>query len=173
MPDYGNLSHLAQGFVVVIQPPLSSFSSYGPTSSAPSHSPSLGFDPGRGMEQGCVLSCIATVAGVSYEKARAEAADLVGFHTYSPGLRLKDAKKILNSLGVTSSRHRQKGVDWKDLPDLAIVSVGTSSTRHAVVFERNGNNEYIYDRNNYGPVPRLSNYQLLNDDFYLKIDRNS
>ncbi|QTF09561.1 hypothetical protein HC231_17795 [Brenneria izadpanahii] len=167
MPGYGNLSHLAQGYSAL----MSSHEVSYPAGSASSHGPTLRFDRGEGWnEPGCVVACIAMVAGVPYKEARDQAESVADFDG-ERGLTFTEAQDILESMGVEASRHDQD-VDWSDLPDLAIVSVqGEVSEAHSVVFERNGNNEYIYDWKNYAPVPRSSNYELLSDDYYLEIHR--
>ncbi|CPR13989.1 hypothetical protein JMY81_06360 [Brenneria goodwinii] len=167
MPGYGNLSHLAQGYSALMPSHEVSY----PTSSASSHGPTLRFDRAEGWsEPGCVVACIAMVAGVPYKEARDQAASVADFDG-ERGLTFIEAKDILESMGVEATRHDQD-VDWSDLPDLAIVSVqGEVSEAHSVVFERNGDNEYIYDWKNYAPVPRSSSYELLSDDYYLEIHR--
>lgn len=134
------------------------------------HGPTLSLKSGSGWnEPGCVVASIATVAKTRYGHARAAAVDVAGFGDGS-GLTFTQGKEILDSLGVTSSVHDQVS-SWGDLPDLAIISVyGKNGGAHAVVFERNGGNEYIYDWQNARPIRRSAgDYTLLPKDKYLAI----
>ncbi|WP_175413695.1 cysteine peptidase family C39 domain-containing protein [Brenneria rubrifaciens] len=150
---------------------LSQFSAGYGASTTPLEGATLRFERGEGWnESGCAVACIAMVAGVSYETAR-EKAKSIGNYDHTEGLTFKKAKKILKSMNIESSVYTQSG-KWSDLPDLAFVSVlGSNSNSHAVVFERNGDKEIIYDWKNRGPVYRTSDYKLREGRTYLEIHR--
>lgn len=122
-------------------------------------------------EPGCVVAAIATVADVSYTRARSRAASIAGFDGTS-GMKFKDAERVLSDLGVSASWHKQGG-NWSSLPDKAIIAVkGPTGVAHAVVHERDSYGvTYLYDRKNpYGPMPRkATDYNLMQDDAYLDL----
>lgn len=119
-------------------------------------------------EPGCVVSAIATVAGVDYRTARAKAAEIADFNG-AGGMNYTDAGPVLDSLGVSNSRHMQHG--WDSLPNLALITVHGrhSDAEHAVVFRRKNGQEYIYDRHNDGVIRHDSGYVLKEDASYLDI----
>lgn len=129
------------------------------------------FTPGTEWhEPGCTVASIATVAKVSYETARAKAADIAGFDG-SSGVGFRDAEDVLKSLGVHATTHHQ-GDKWSALPNLAIITVeGGNNVPHAVVFKRKDGEEFIYD---YGRVGRPSDYQLYRGSAeYIEIHRSA
>ena len=119
---------------------------------------------------GRMIDCIAMVAKVSYEKAKQAAIDI--YADYNPaeeGLTFKNAKKVIRKLGLKCERRFDKGKDWKDLPDLAIVAVGENGTR-AVVFVRENGQEFICDSSNKEPVSRKDYpHKRDPDGLYIKI----
>lgn len=142
---------------------------YGDTHSAGSST--VRFTSGtQWREQGCTVASIATIAKVSYQKARKRAAAMAAFDG-SEGMCLSDAENILATLGVSATT-RNQGSRWSDLPDLAIVTVHDigSGDPHAVVFKRKTGEELVYD---FGVVRRPSDYQLYSGGGaeYLEIHR--
>ena len=125
---------------------------------------------GWGEGNGCVVTCIAAVANISFGEARRAAIDAVNFEPGGDGLDFKEAQTILENFGIESRRYRYKnGIDWSDLPDIAFVTVyGPGGGAHAVVFVRSNNGEFIFDMNKDGPVS-CNNYKLDPDDAYLEI----
>ena len=116
---------------------------------------------------GCVITCIAMIANISYQKARALSLD---YWSPDDGMLTKDAKYVLEHLGIESRVHDQDSeTSWSDLPDLAIVAVRTNSENHAVVFGRTKDGrELIFDTNNHGPVSCYE-YKLLDNNYYVEI----
>ncbi|HET9645193.1 MAG TPA: hypothetical protein VFP68_17970 [Burkholderiaceae bacterium] len=121
-------------------------------------------------EPGCVVSCIAMVAGTDYAKARSVAASVAGFDG-TDGLSLRDVPKVFDKLGVSATHHEIQ-TTWSELPDFAIITVHGRATEHAVVFRRQGGKEYIYDWQRSGPVLRSdADYSLRKYSSYLEIHK--
>jgi hypothetical protein len=118
-------------------------------------------------EGGCTVTCVAMAARVSYAKAREIAIETGGFIPDN-GMDVSDAKVVLERLGISSTVRSQSG-GWSSLPDFAIIVVsGSSSSKHAVLFRRKGDREYIYDCNKYSPSS-VSDYSLRTDEDCLEI----
>jgi hypothetical protein len=123
-----------------------------------------------GCGNGCVVSCIAMVAGISLSEALRYAIDIVGFEPGGDGLSFREGKEILDALDIESTRYLGT-FDWQDSnsADLAIVSVNTSGERHAVVCITTNLGVTIFDSNY--PYPRSPrDYVFSENDAYLEID---
>ena len=121
---------------------------------------------------GQVTDCIAMVAKVSYKEAKQAAIDTIAdYNPAKEGMTFKNAKKAIRKLGLKCERRYDKGKDWKDLPDLAIVAVAVEQNRsRAVVFVRENGKEFICDSSNKEPVLRKDYPDKLDsDDAYIKI----
>lgn len=110
------------------------------------------------------------VARVSLSHAEGMARNEVDYTPGGRGLNFSEAETILSELGVSSTQHSYSGsIDWRDFPDLAIVSVwGPNGGKHAVVYMYTDAGAVIFDCNNSSPS-YPSNYDFCDDDEYLEI----
>jgi ABC-type bacteriocin/lantibiotic exporter with double-glycine peptidase domain len=100
---------------------------------------------------GCGIASVAALAGVSYDRAKAEASRL--------GILAEDRKlwsdtkyvrMLLRKFGISVAGKEQRFVTWETLPDRALLAVkwhlenGTPFW-HWVVFAREGRSLYVLD----------------------------
>lgn len=125
-----------------------------------------------GHGNGCVIDCVAMVSGVSQSRVQKVASDEVGFVPgNNRGLNFSKAETILSELGISSTQHSYSGsIDWRDFPDLAIVSVwGPHGGKHAVVYIYTDAGAIIFDANESKPS-YPSDYDFCDNDEYLEIN---
>ncbi|HET9645191.1 MAG TPA: hypothetical protein VFP68_17960 [Burkholderiaceae bacterium] len=104
------------------------------------------------------------VAEKDYKEARNVAASVAGFDG-SEGIRLSDAKKVLDDFGINATVNERPEA-WSELPDFAVITVQGKETDngHAVVFRRKDGEEYIFDGNRDGPIRRSDADYALDPD---------
>jgi hypothetical protein len=127
--------------------------------------------PDKGEGEGNAVCAIAVASGVSY--ARAWNAAVENGYSVEGGMGNSQIEATLKDLGVKYTRHYGGSYSgWKDLPDLAIVTVNLSGDLHSVVFERRSDGrEYIYDSHKNAPCGTRG-YTLDTDDSYFAIHRH-
>ncbi len=100
---------------------------------------------------GCAIACAATIAGLTYGQTRQIANDL-GIYAEDQKLWSETAyiRRILTELGFAAASEETIFDDWKDLPDLALLSTKWHLAEgrpywHWVVFVRDGEDAYVLD----------------------------
>ena len=91
---------------------------------------------------GCAIACVATIAGVCYEKARVVAADL-GIYTSDETLWSDTAhvRRLLDAFGFATASEEVAFRAWESLPDLCLLAIkwrmkASQAFWHWVVFYR-------------------------------------
>jgi ABC-type bacteriocin/lantibiotic exporter with double-glycine peptidase domain len=100
---------------------------------------------------GCGIASVAALAGVSYDRAKAEAHRL---GIFAKDRRLwSDAeyvRTLLRAFGISAVGKEQRFVTWEKLPDRALLAVKWHLEKgtpfwHWVVFAREGKSLYVLD----------------------------
>jgi hypothetical protein len=100
---------------------------------------------------GCGIASVAALAGVSYARARSQAARL-GISAEDPKLwsETRHVRTLLSSFGKSVSRKERRFQSWETLPDLALLAIKWHLERgkpywHWVVFVREEGSSYVLD----------------------------
>jgi len=100
---------------------------------------------------GCGIASVATLARVSYARAKTEA-NRLGIYAEDPQLWSDTihVRTLLNNFGLSTSRKEQVFLSWDKLPDLALLAIKWHREHgkpfwHWVVFVREGKQSYVLD----------------------------
>ena len=100
---------------------------------------------------GCGIASVATIAGLSYAKAKT-VANALGIHADDDKLwsDTSHVRRLLRHLGYTTSSGEAPFKSWDALPDLALLSIKWHVELgrpfwHWVVFVREGAQAYVLD----------------------------
>ena len=100
---------------------------------------------------GCGIASVAALAGVSYARAKAQAARL-GISAEDPKLwsDTKYVRTLLGEFGLSTSGKQRKFHSWERLPDLALLAIKWHLEKgkpywHWVVFVREEESTYVLD----------------------------
>lgn len=100
---------------------------------------------------GCGIASVAALAGVSYARAKAQAARL-GISAEDPKLwsDTKYVRTLLGKFGLSTSGKQRKFHSWERLPDLALLAIKWHLEKgkpywHWVVFVREEESTYVLD----------------------------
>lgn len=124
---------------------------------------------------GCGIASVATIAGLSYTKAKAVANSL-GIYAADRALwsETEYVRRLLRYLGCSVSPREYPFKSWSIVPDLALLSIrwhleGGRPYWHWVVFVREGDDAYILDskkglRNN-----RRTDFWRINPKWFIPV----
>ncbi|HEX9144669.1 MAG TPA: cysteine peptidase family C39 domain-containing protein [Candidatus Binatia bacterium] len=100
---------------------------------------------------GCGIASVAALAGVSYARAKAQAARL-GISAENPKLwsDTECVRTLLGKFGLSTSGKQRKFHSWERLPDLALLAIKWHLEKgkpywHWVVFVREEESHYVLD----------------------------
>ncbi len=120
-------------------------------------------------EGGCLVSCLACVAKISYAEARKDAIKYGGF-VADRGMHMEGATQVLNHWGIRNALIDKYTPEWTDFPDKAIIGVMIYGQEHAVVLRRINGKLYVYDSRQSRPVSDPEKwYDLIVPDCYIAI----
>lgn len=125
---------------------------------------------------GCGFASVAALAGVSYDRAKAEA-NRLGIFAEDRKLwsDAKYVRKLLRNFGVSVAGKEQRFVAWEKLPDRALLAIkwhlenGTPFW-HWVVFAREGKSLYVLDSKKGLKRNKRSDFGRMKPKWYIRVN---
>lgn len=126
---------------------------------------------------GCGIASVATIAGLTYARARAEAAKL-GIYASDPRLWSDTAyvRCLLRHCGARAGPRELPFRSWDALPDLALLAIKWHRERgvpfwHWVVFVREAGTAYVLDPKRGLRSNRRSDFGRIKPKWYITVSR--
>ncbi len=126
---------------------------------------------------GCGIASVAVIAGVSYGRAKAIAAE-EGIFAGDRELwsRTAHVRKLLRRFGVRSDPHQIPFRSWDALPDLALLSIKWHLEKgrpywHWVVFVRENGRAYVLDSKKALRHHRRTDFGRMHPKWYIPVHR--
>ena len=124
---------------------------------------------------GCGIASAAAIAGVSYSKAR-QLANSLGIYAGDSALwsETQHVRKLLQHLGVKTSKHEKPFKSWHSLPDCALLSIKWHKEQgkpywHWVVFVREDGREYVLDSKKELKNHRRTDFGRMRPKWYIEV----
>lgn len=125
---------------------------------------------------GCGIASVAALAGVSYDRAKAEASRV--------GIRAEDRKlwsdtkyvrTLLRRFGMSAVGKEQRFVTWQALPDCALLAVKWHSEQgaplwHWVVFARGKKSCYVLDSKKGLKRNKRTDFGRMKPKWYIRVN---
>jgi len=124
---------------------------------------------------GCAIASTATLAGISYKKAKSIANDL---GVYAEDTKLwsetDGIRKILRKLNIKIGKTESPFKNWNTLPDRALLAIKWHRVNgkpcwHWVVFVRENNMEYVLDSSKRIKNNKRMDFGRMKPKWYIKI----
>ena len=125
---------------------------------------------------GCGIASVAALAGVSYERAKAEA-NRLGIHAEDRKLwsDTKYVRTLLRRFGMSVARKERRFVSWETLPDRALLAVKWHLEKgapfwHWVVFAREGKSFYVLDSKKGLKRNKRTDFGRMKPKWYIRVN---
>lgn len=125
---------------------------------------------------GCGFASVAALAGVSYDRAKAEANQL-GIFAEDRKLwsDAKYVRKLLRHFGVSVAEKEQRFETWEKLPDRALLAIKWHLEKgtpfwHWVVFAREGKSLYVLDSKKGLKTNKRTDFGRMKPKWYISVN---
>jgi len=128
---------------------------------------------------GCAIASVAALAGITYSRAKAGAAEL-GIAAADPALwhETDHVRTLLATFGLRAGPKEQPFRSWEQLPNQALLAIKwhiekTGPAWHWVVFVREGTDAYVLDPKKSLRTNRRTDFGRMQPKWFIAIERGA